>query len=52
MQKENIFMIYSLVTSISLCTMKQGYFKSLHDCFGFSSLNNIFKKVMTASENF
>lgn len=45
-------MICSLVTSVSLCTMKQGCFKPLHDCFGFSSLNNTFKKVMTASENF
>lgn len=37
-------MICSLVTSVYLGTMKQGCFKPLHDCFGFSSLNNTFKK--------
>lgn len=36
--------ICSLVTSVYLGTMKQGCFKPLHDCFGFSSLNNTFKK--------
>lgn len=52
MQKENESTIYSLMIGISLYIMKQGYFKPLHDYFGFSSLNNTFKKVMTASEKF